>query len=72
MIKTVDKNGDGKINYSEFRVSIFDWYLYDILAVYGLDSHSDHNKGPDYASYQKDPSKRLLILAKLYSRQPTL
>ena len=22
MIKTVDKNGDGKINYSEFRVSI--------------------------------------------------
>ena len=22
MIKTVDKNGDGKINYSEFRVNI--------------------------------------------------
>ena len=22
MIKTVDKNGDGKINYSEFRVTI--------------------------------------------------
>ena len=22
MIKTVDKNGDGKINYSEFRVSL--------------------------------------------------
>ena len=39
------------------------------VAVLGLDSHPDHNKGPDQRIMRlsKDPSHRLLILAILYT-----
>lgn len=34
MIKTVDKNGDGKINYSEFRVSIHSVLHCIVMLIY--------------------------------------
>ncbi len=52
---------------------MFCMYLLGVV-VLELDSHSDHNKGPDLApcADPKSPFHRSLILAILHTRQTTL